>query len=353
MIKKMNILNFGIMVFFIVLMLGIISIGSASGDMGRHLGPLVMNETEAKNVGLVLESMSSPGRLESSIEARYMDVERASESLTLHYYIKLSKCNPEDHDNINLDHMTKACTCECTYPRCENTVSLGEDDGGLNQYIPAAPCYEGYKNGYTNHKGFGWETVFIQDDILVVIETRSGRGSGTMNDYSWSKGKHDSFVRASVERITSNYPLVLTHTAFACIRPYDYGADSGNELTIGGIVSGPDGDLSGIIVEYMIYYIDSTTEIRVARTDEMGIYGAAYPVTKEIAYIEFSMLNENEFPKYKGAKIISIYDFTGQPPIGDKVVKIENNPKTGKAFTTVAADGVSTLKFILSFPGCT
>jgi pimeloyl-ACP methyl ester carboxylesterase len=180
-----------------------------------------------------------------------------------------------------------------------------------------------------------------------------GGGAQTLEDHAWGKGKHDNFVRMSIDRLTLNYPLVLTHTAFACITPYDYGADSGNELTIGGIVSGPDGDLTGIIVDYIIHYIDSTTEIRVARTDETGIYGAAYPVTKEIAYIEFSMLNENEFPKYKGVKTISIYDFTGQPPIGDKEVQIEKNSVTGKPFVGIATDATSTLKITLSFPGCT
>jgi pimeloyl-ACP methyl ester carboxylesterase len=180
-----------------------------------------------------------------------------------------------------------------------------------------------------------------------------GGGAQTLEDHAWGKGKHDNFVRMSIDRLTLNYPLVLTHTAFACIKPYDYGADSGNELTVGGTVSGPDGDLPDIEISYGIFYKDSTTEFRTARTDRTGIYGATHPVTKEIAYVDFYMLNEEDFPKYKSEKIVAIYEFLEQPPIGDKEVKIEENPKTGKPFTAVAADGVSTLKFTLSLPGCT
>jgi len=124
--KKNNIINVGIIAICIALILGIISIGSVSGDIGNKFAPLFMNEKEAKNVGMKLDYMSDA--FDRSPHARYTDDRRSDDYLTLHHEITLHGASPKSYETISLKHMTDACIYDCTYPRCEKQQSLGEDD---------------------------------------------------------------------------------------------------------------------------------------------------------------------------------------------------------------------------------
>ncbi len=116
---------------------------------------------------------------------------------------------------------------------------------------------------------------------------------------------------------------------------------AGETVIIQGNVSDTEGSLAGATVA-----IDVNGTKLSATSDSSGKYKCEFPLPADISqgiYTVTATASKSDYPNISKSTSFAV---------GEIGIQLEENPVTGKPFTGIAADGVSSLGISISLPGC-
>jgi len=116
---------------------------------------------------------------------------------------------------------------------------------------------------------------------------------------------------------------------------------AGETVVIQGSVSDAEGNLAGAAL-----IVDVNGTQLTATADLSGNYRCEFPIPDDISqgiYTVKATVSHSDYPST--SKSVSFV-------VGEIGIQLEENPVTGKPFTGIAADGVSSLRISISLPGC-